>query len=318
MPDFTCSIEILVGGRDDAHIDLDRSACADRVDLALLQRAQELDLGLERQFADFVEKEGAGVGLAELADVLLGRAGERALLVAEQDRLDQCFGERAAVDGDERLAAPLRAALDRARQELLADAGFAFDQHGNVRLGSALGKPHRAGHRIRTGDDVAKGEHAGVAPIGAAELVFQRVDPEGVLDRKLQPLGADRLDDEVDCAGAHRRDDGLDRAVRRLHDRRHRDLALAQALEHAHAVKIGHDKVENDEADRRTIGRLDPRQRRRARVYGFHVVAEPPRHRFQQAALNWIVVDDKDEGGHGSSRTAARLPRRPRQTRTSG
>ena len=78
--------QVLVGRRDQADVDLDRAARADRIDLALLQRAQELDLGVERQFADLVEKQRAAVRLGELADVLLGRAGEGALLVAEQDR----------------------------------------------------------------------------------------------------------------------------------------------------------------------------------------------------------------------------------------
>ena len=58
---------------------------ADRVDLALLERSQKLDLDVEGQFADLVEEQGAAVGLLELAQVLVGGAGEAALLVAEQD-----------------------------------------------------------------------------------------------------------------------------------------------------------------------------------------------------------------------------------------
>ncbi len=58
---------------------------ADRVDLALLDRAQQLDLRVQRQFADLVEEQRAAMRLHELADMALGRAGERALLVAEQD-----------------------------------------------------------------------------------------------------------------------------------------------------------------------------------------------------------------------------------------
>jgi hypothetical protein len=43
------------------------------------------------------------VGLEEFARVALGRAGERALLVAEQDRLHEVVRDRAAIDRDERL-----------------------------------------------------------------------------------------------------------------------------------------------------------------------------------------------------------------------
>ena len=41
---------------------------------------------------------------------------------------------------DERLAAPLARALDRARQHFLADARFALDQHRDVGLGGPLGR----------------------------------------------------------------------------------------------------------------------------------------------------------------------------------
>ncbi len=94
---------VAVGGRDQAEVDLDRLLGADRIDLAFLQRAQQLDLGVERQLADLVEEQRAAVGLLELADALVDGAGERALLVAEQDALDQVLGDRAAVDDDERL-----------------------------------------------------------------------------------------------------------------------------------------------------------------------------------------------------------------------
>ena len=126
---------VAVGGRDQAEVDLDRLLGADRIDLALLQRAQQLDLGVERQLADLVEEQRAAVGFLELADALVDGAGERALLVAEQDALDQVLGDGAAVDGDERLAGALALALDGARDQLLADAAFALDQDrdGGVR-----------------------------------------------------------------------------------------------------------------------------------------------------------------------------------------
>ncbi len=99
--------QVAVGGRDDAHVDFHGLAPADRLDFALLQRAQQLDLRGERQFADLVEEQRAAVGLDELAGVLVGGAGEGALLVAEQDRLDQILRHGAAIDGDERLGAAL-------------------------------------------------------------------------------------------------------------------------------------------------------------------------------------------------------------------
>ena len=60
--------QIAVGGRDHAHVDGDHLRAADAADLALLERAQQLGLQLERQLADLVEEERAAVRLLEAAD----------------------------------------------------------------------------------------------------------------------------------------------------------------------------------------------------------------------------------------------------------
>ncbi len=57
-----------VGRRDDADVDLDRLAAADRLDGAFLQRAQQLHLGGQRQLRDLVQEQRAAVGFDELAD----------------------------------------------------------------------------------------------------------------------------------------------------------------------------------------------------------------------------------------------------------
>src|SRR5581483_1865721 len=118
---------------DQAEIDLDRLLAAHGIDLAFLKGAQQLDLRIERKLADLVEKERALVRLDELAGTLLGRSGKRALLVTEQDALDEILRDGAAVEGDEGLAGAGAFALDRARDQLLADARFAFDQNGDGR-----------------------------------------------------------------------------------------------------------------------------------------------------------------------------------------
>ena len=103
----------------------------------------------------------------------------------------------------------------------------------------------RARHRFCAADNVAEAELAGVAPRRPAQFVLERIDAQRIADRHLKALGADRLDDKIDRACAHGGDDGLDRAVRRLHDRGDRNVALAHAREDPHAVEIGHDEVEN-------------------------------------------------------------------------
>src|SRR5262249_28447991 len=54
-------VEVAVGGGDDADVDPERLAAADRLELLLLKHAQELDLRLERQLADLIEKERPAV-----------------------------------------------------------------------------------------------------------------------------------------------------------------------------------------------------------------------------------------------------------------
>src|SRR5262249_26013608 len=93
--------EAAVRSGNQPHVDLKRLLAADAVDLAFLDRAQQLDLGGKGQFPDLVEKQRAARRLDELADVPLGRAREGAALVPEQRRFDQIVGNGAAIDRDE-------------------------------------------------------------------------------------------------------------------------------------------------------------------------------------------------------------------------
>ena len=95
-------LEHAVGRGDDADVDLLGLAVADAEDDALLQRAQELHLEVQRQLADLVEEERAAVGDLELARARRDGAGEGALHVAEELTLDEVLGDGAAVDDDER------------------------------------------------------------------------------------------------------------------------------------------------------------------------------------------------------------------------
>lgn len=110
--------QLAIGCRDDADIDFDRLAAADCLNGTFLKRAQQLHLRGQRQFADFVQEQRAAMSLDELAHVPLGGAGERALLVAEQDGLDEIVGNCAAIDRDERLGLALAAAMDGARANI--------------------------------------------------------------------------------------------------------------------------------------------------------------------------------------------------------
>ena len=94
--------QVAVGRGDDAHVHAQRAGAAEPLELVLLEHAQDLRLRARAHVADFVEEQRAAVGLLEAADALLVGAGEGALLVTEQLRLEQVLLERRAVDLDER------------------------------------------------------------------------------------------------------------------------------------------------------------------------------------------------------------------------
>ena len=80
---------------DEPDVDLDGVGAAQPLELTLLQHPQQLHLGGEVDVADLVEEQRAALG--ELEPPFLARlgAGEGALLVAEQLRLDQAVGSAA-------------------------------------------------------------------------------------------------------------------------------------------------------------------------------------------------------------------------------
>ena len=197
--------EAPVGRRDQAEVDADRLPRADRVDLAVLQRAEQLDLRVGRQFADLVEEERALVRLAEFAGVLVGGAGEGALLVAEEDRSRR---------GSSGIAPQLTVTKGLALRSLepwmaRAISSLPTPDSPSTRIGicEAAARSPRPITRSIAGLLVmmsAKVSVPDAARFMRCDLALERAELQRVLDRDLEALGRDRLDDEVDRAGAHR------------------------------------------------------------------------------------------------------------------
>src|SRR5439155_6417813 len=95
-------VEIAVRRRDHPRVDVRRRRTADALEAVLLEEAQELRLQLERQLADLVEEERPAFRRLDASRLVLERAGERALHVAEELAFEEVLGERRARDGDER------------------------------------------------------------------------------------------------------------------------------------------------------------------------------------------------------------------------
>jgi hypothetical protein len=110
----------------------------------------------ERRLTDLVEKERPAIG--RLKAPLPGRhcAGECAAHVPEQLGFHQVLRDRPAVHDDERPFFAIGAPVYLTREELLARAGLAGDQHVDICCGDLF---HPAKHLLKArtaADDVAK------------------------------------------------------------------------------------------------------------------------------------------------------------------
>src|ERR1700721_3353619 len=83
-----------------------------------LQNAQEGNLSLHREFADFIQEDGAALSKLEPAEAPLQRSGERSFLVTEQLRGDQRCWDGRTVDIDEDPGRALGSFVDGARDAL--------------------------------------------------------------------------------------------------------------------------------------------------------------------------------------------------------
>ena len=148
--------QIPVRGRNDAHVHLLGGRRADALEAPFLQDAQQLGLEIERQIADFVEKQRPAMGQLESALARGDRARERAARVAEELAFDQRRRQRRAVDDDQRVAAPRPVHVDRAREQLLARAGLSQEQHSAGGRGDLVHARQRHAQRGAGADDAVE------------------------------------------------------------------------------------------------------------------------------------------------------------------
>ena len=130
------------------------------------------------------------------------------------------FGQRGAVQLDERPVAPVALRVNRAREQLLAGARLALEQHGRARRRGRRDGLQHATDRRAVADDlplVPELHHLAAQPL---VLAAQAHDLERLIDRELELLRPDGLRDVVDRAGLDRRDRVLDAAVAGQHDQR--------------------------------------------------------------------------------------------------
>ena len=209
--------------------------------------------------------------------------------------------DRRAVHGHERPLAARRAAVDGARDELLARAGLAAQEHRRVRVRHLLHHREHLAHRGR-------GPHDLLEPGRLLELAAQPRDVaalalvrDRVAEHERELVVADRLREVVERALAHRLHRGLDGRVRGDEHDRERGPERVDPLHERDAVHVRHLEV-GDDRER------DPSSSRRASASAPQEAtstSNPSSERFAFAHLAGagVVVHDEDEplggGGHG-------------------
>ena len=250
-------LQVLVGRGDHAHVDADQLAAADAEELALGQHAQQPRLQRQRHVADLVEEQGAAVGLLEAAEVAPLRAGERAGLVAEQLAFQQFGRDRRGVERDERLCGARRFAVQRARDQFLAGAGLAGDQHRQRRLREAADRAEqrraspacrRPAHRRRARPAAQRRAASSAAARGAERARGER-------DRIVE---VERLGQELVRAAAERAGGAGDVGVGAHHDHRQLRRARLELVEQHQAVVAGHAHVGEHQVGRAAFGQGAP------------------------------------------------------------
>src|SRR5438093_46824 len=136
--------EILVGRRQDPHVDVLVARRAQPAHRALLEHLEQLRLERLGEEAHLVEEDRPAVRGLEQAGLGPSGVGEGAALEAEHLRLEQGFRNRRAVDVDEGTVGAGPGLVDHPGQEALPRPGLALDQYGRkpTQLALPLQEPH--------------------------------------------------------------------------------------------------------------------------------------------------------------------------------
>ena len=280
--------EVLVGGRDDAHLDPHRSVPADPVELLVGEDPQQPRLELRRHVPDLVEEQGASVRLFEAPLVPRMRPREGAPLVAEELRFEQLGRDGRGVDRDE---GPVRARavlMEGPGDELLPGPRLAGDEHGHGRARKAADRPEHLLHGGGGADDPrlrALGLRCRRSRVGAA---------------RHRPLGhghdlvdVERLGKELERSLPIRRHRAVEVGVRGHHHDGQFGMVFGELREEPQASGTRHSHVTEHRV------RAPGAQGGERRVSGLerpHPESGPGKSSLQHEPNRAVVVDDPDLG----------------------
>ena len=287
-------LQVVLGGGDEAHVDVDRFGAANPQEGTRIQGTQQLALDTLVHVADLVEEQGAPGGLLQAAIVDMP-----ILFAAEQlpGGIDPGDPRDAEVNEGPIPAGAL--GVEVTGEGLATAAGLAGDQDPGVVLGDALDLFPQALHG-RAAADGLMGDDG--AAFEANVLADQLVGLQGALRGQQQFGHGQRLFEEVvgpQPGRLHRR---LHGAMTGHHDHRAgQALVLGPLLEETDAIQIGHPDVQENQVG----SALAQRAAGGATVLGGgHRVALVLQNLLDQAADVGLVIDHQNVGcTHARSRS---------------
>lgn len=122
--------------------------------LSFLENSQQLHLDCGGYVSQFIQEDGASIGLCESPLLIPLGAGKRPPFVSEQLGFQQCFGERSAIHRDEGTAFSRAEIVNRSGSELFSRAAFPAKQHRAVGFGSVREIVEDFAHARTAGHDI--------------------------------------------------------------------------------------------------------------------------------------------------------------------
>jgi hypothetical protein len=132
LPRLHHAPQVLVGRRDNAHVDLNGAGAAQALELLFLKYAEKLGLQFQRKISDFIQKQRTPVSQLEAACGLGHRSRKGASFMTEEFALQQVTGKRRAIESHKTVLAPRASLVDRSCDHLFAGTGFALNQNRGV------------------------------------------------------------------------------------------------------------------------------------------------------------------------------------------
>ena len=126
------------------HTDINRfgDVVADTFEFALLKHTQKLALQLDRYLADFIEENCATIGQLKPTNSVTVCARKCTFHMTKELALEQILRNRRTIHLDQRAIGARTLRMYGTGDQLLANAGFAQNQHAGGRLGYRLDLRH--------------------------------------------------------------------------------------------------------------------------------------------------------------------------------